>query len=227
MPRKNDLVSRLKRELADLDGELAGLQQQARQTEADLARARQKMASANMDEGLAQARQGREHAADLAELIVAKRAQRDAKAQELAGAEADRAVDQLQKLQAERSEAIAETVAAAKAFKQALDRLGGAGEAVRLQLAGGLVEGQYETLLSQTPVERLADWTARGQAGFEYRTSAGPEDPGSWQERIDRPSDHPAVQAAVQQFRESCRQQAEARLAEPASGDAPDENAAA
>jgi hypothetical protein len=176
------------------------------------------MRTAQLDEGLAAVRQGRESVSDLAEVLAAKRDLRRAKVAELADAEAQQAVDQLAQLQAERSAAVQEAAQAAKAFRAALDRLGAAGEAVRQQVSG-LVAGEFETALSQVPVERVADWSARAQAGFEYRTSAGPEDPDAWQQRIDRPADDHAVTAGVQQYRESYRQQAEARLAD-ASGEA-------
>jgi hypothetical protein len=226
MARKTDPVARARADLRALDQELAGLQQQARQTQDDLQRARRTMAEADMDEGLAQARQGREHAADLAELINAKRAQRDQKAQELAGAQADQAVAELQQLRAERSQAVAETVAAAHALRAALDRLHDARQAVKTHL-GGMTETQYATALSEADPAQLVHWVGANRKHFEFATAAEGLDPDGWAQRVDRPSDHPAVIAGLAQYRESCRQQAEARLAEPASGQAADSEPAA
>jgi multidrug efflux pump subunit AcrA (membrane-fusion protein) len=226
MARKSDPVTRLKRELADLDAEIAGLEAQGRDAERALAEARRTMRTSSLDEGLAAIRQNRESVTDLGEVLDAKRDLRRAKAAEVAAAEADAAVDQLAHLRAERSAAIAETVEAAKAFKAALDRLGAARQAVAAHV-GGLVPVEYFTTLAEVDPARLADWAARGKAGFDFRTVSGPEDPDSWGERMDRPADHQAVVAGVQQFKQRYQERAEARLAAPASGDAPASETAA
>jgi len=199
--KQDERIEQLKQELVDLDTEIDGLAQRLAVGEQALEDARQDMGAGNVADGLEKVRAARQNVSDLTEVVDAKRIQREAKVAELAEAEADKLVADLEKLRHSRDAAMREVCEAAQSLRAAMHKLGDANEAIR-QHVHGFQSNTERRAFEAGHMERVADWIGNGgTVGFEAHHPAGPLDPESWlaQEAV------PFAGHAVEQLRERAR----------------------